>query len=34
MELIYAFIIGAAIGNLIGQPIALLVQRKYRGLNK
>ena len=30
MELIYAFLIGAAIGNLIGQPIALLIQRKFK----
>ena len=34
MELIYAFIIGAAIGNLIGQPIALIFQKKYRGSSK
>lgn len=29
MELIYAFLIGSIVGNLIGQPIALLIQRRY-----
>ena len=30
MELIYAFLIGSAVGNLIGQPIAILIQRKFK----
>lgn len=29
MELIYACLIGVIIGNLVGQPIARLIQRKY-----
>ena len=29
MELIYAFLIGAAVGNLIGQPVAIFIQRRY-----